>query len=96
MKIRITSKAELDIEQAYWFYESQQAGLGNRFRESVLADIDTLETRAGIHRIMNGAHCLLVSKFPFMVYYKVLDEVAIVIAVLDSRRGDEWLQDRLS
>lgn len=92
MKIRITSKAELDIEQAYWFYESQQAGLGNRFRESVLADIDTLETRAGIHRIMNGAHCLLVSKFPFMV----LDEVAIVIAVLDSRRGDEWLQDRLS
>ena len=35
MKIRILSAAETDLEEGYRFYESQQAGLGSYFLDSL-------------------------------------------------------------
>lgn len=96
MIVAITSDAEADIGQGYWFYEEQSAGLGDYFRDCILADIDSLMFYGGIHEVIFGYHRMLARTFPFSIYYKLLHDQVIVVAVLDARRDPSWIRDRLS
>ncbi len=42
MKIGISSGAEADVADGYWFYERQSLGLGDYFRSCIFADIESL------------------------------------------------------
>jgi hypothetical protein len=55
-QIRILSLAVQDMERGRDFYESQQAGLGDYFLDSLFADIDALLLYAGVHA-WNNANC---------------------------------------
>jgi hypothetical protein len=96
MIVHITSDAEADVAEGYWFYEHPAAGLGDYFRDCVLADIDSLMFYGGIHEVTHGYHRMLTKTFPFTIYYRLLDEDMIVVAVLDARRDPSWIRKRLS
>lgn len=96
MIVNISSDAETDISEGYWFHEKQRDGLGDYFRDCIVADIDSLAFYGGIHEISYGYHRKLASRFPFAVYYKVDDEVVTVVAVLDARRDPLWTRNCLS
>ena len=95
MKIQILSAAESDIEAGYRFYESQDQGLGSYFLDSLYSDIDSLTYFGGMHRVVMGHHRLLAKRFPFAVYYRVIDHEVVVFAVLDCRRSPSWARERL-
>ena len=95
MRIRILSTAETDLEEGYRFYESQSPGLGSYFLDSLYSDIDSLAYFGGIHRVVFGYHRQLSKRFPFAVYYRVIEDVAMVFAVLDCRRNPSWIRNRL-
>jgi hypothetical protein len=79
VKVRLLESARKDLVDGYYFYEKQSAGIGTYFLESVYSDIDTLIDNAGIHLIYFGEyHRLLVSRFPFAVYYKYSEDTALV------------------
>ena len=42
-----------------------------------------------------GYHRLLAKRFPFAVYYRVIDNAVIVFAVLDCRRNPSWMREKL-
>ena len=96
MRIKILSTAEIDLEEGYQFYESQSDGLGTYFLDTLYSDIDSLAYFAGMHRVVLGYHRLLSKRFPFAVYYRVVDEVALVYAILDCRRNPSWIRAKLS
>ncbi len=97
MKIRLLESARKDLVHGYYFYEKQSTGIGSYFLESVYSDIDTLTENAGIHPIcFGGYHRLLVSRFPFAVYYKHSEDTVLVYAVLDCRREPAWLRSKLT
>ena len=96
MIVTISSDAEADVCEGYWFYEEQRDGLGDYFRDCIVADIDSLAFYGGIHEITYGYHRKLASRFPFLVYYRVDNEVVTVVAVLDARRDPSWTRNRLS
>jgi plasmid stabilization system protein ParE len=95
MKIQILSAAEDDIEAGYRFYESQDSGLGSYFLDSLYSDIDSLAYFVGMHRVVMGHHRLLAKRFPFAVYYRIIDNEVVVFAVLDCRRSPSWTRERL-
>jgi hypothetical protein len=95
VKIRILNEAEQDLVDGALFYEAQDAGLGNYFLDSLSADIDSLQLFAGIHPIRLGYHFLLASRFPYAIYYRIVENVAHVEAVLDCRRDPVWTEERL-
>lgn len=95
MRIRILSAAETDLEEGYRFYESQSPGLGSYFLDSLYSDIDSLEYFGGIHQVVFGYHRQLSKRFPFGVYYRVIDDMIVVFAVLDCRRNPSWIRGRL-
>jgi len=95
MIVNISSDAEEDLAQGYWFYEQQSEGLGDYFRASISADIESLAFFGGIHQQEYGHHRMLAKTFPFVVYYDVAGETVTIVAVLDARRDPSWTRDRL-
>jgi len=95
MRIRILNEAEKDLEEGYRFYESKSPGLGSYFLDSLYSDIDSLLYFANIHRVIFGYHRLLSKRFPFAVYYRIVDDVVLIYAVLDCRRNPSWIRKRL-
>jgi hypothetical protein len=95
MRIRILTPAEKDLQEGYGFYESQCPGLGSYFLDSLYSDIDSLAYYGGIHQVVFSYHRQLSKRFPFAVYYRIIDDVVVVFAVLDCRRNPSWIRERL-
>ena len=43
MKVQILDETQQDLVEGYRFYESQVAGLGDYFLDSLFSDIDSLQ-----------------------------------------------------
>ena len=95
MKVQILNEAEQDLLEGFWFYEAQEAGLGDYFLDTLFSDIDSLQLYAGIHARHFGYHRLLSRRFPFAIYYRVEANVARVYAILDCRRDPASMRGRL-
>ncbi len=95
--IQILGAAKADLEEGYYFYEKQKAGLGRYFLETLLSDIDSLQLFAGIHPVyFETYHRLLSKRFPFAVYYRCTDDSILIYAVVDCRRKPAWIRKRLT
>ena len=95
MKIKILDEAEQDLSDGFSFYESQEAGLGDYFLNTLFADIDSLRFYAGIHNTAFGFYRLLSSRFPYAIYYSLHDETVFVTAILDCRQNPFRAESRL-
>ena len=95
MIVEISSDAEEDLVEGYWFYERQSSGLGDYFRSCLIADIESLAYYGDIHTIEFGFHRALSKRFPFCIYYRMDEDRVIVAAVLDARRDPLWIRRRL-
>jgi len=95
MKVRILDEAEQDLIDGFNFYESQEAGLGGYFLDSLFSDIDSLQLFGGIHSQHFGCCRLLSKRFPFAIYYRIENNIANVFAILDCRQNPAALRDRL-
>ncbi|QXP82597.1 type II toxin-antitoxin system RelE/ParE family toxin [Methylococcus sp. ANG] len=96
MQVKILAAAASDLEEGYRFYEGRSPGLGPYFLDSLYADIDSLVFYGGMHRIVFGYHRLIAKRFPFAVYYRLIEETVLVMAVLDCRRDPNWTRKRLA
>jgi hypothetical protein len=96
MKIVILESARCDLAAGAAFYETQEKGLGEYFRESLISDIDSLETYAGIHESIFGFYRLLSKRFPYAIYYATDKEKVFVRAILDCRRDPDSLRHKLT
>jgi hypothetical protein len=95
MKIKFLSPAEKDLEEGYRFCESQATGLGTYFLDSLYSDIDSLAYFGGIHQLVFGYYRQLPKRFPFAIYYRIIDYKVVVFAILDCRRNPSWIRERL-
>ena len=96
MNVSILNAAQQDLINGYRFYESQEAGLGNYFLDTLFSDIDSLQLYAGTHAKHFGHyHRMLSRRFPFAIYYRIENDTAVVYAILDCRRRPAWIRKRL-
>ena len=96
-RVEISSSAEDDLLDGYWFYEAQQIGIGNYFLDSLYADIRGLAVFAGIHaKAYPGIFRTFSAKFPFAIYYVADDDLATVVAVIDTRQNPRATRSRLA
>lgn len=93
--IRILPSAKYDLARGFRFYEDQNQGLGSYFLETLISEIDSLESYAGIHPIVFGYFRFLSKHFPFAIYYSRDAEEIVIKAVLDCRQDPNWMRTRL-
>ena len=70
----------------------RQRELVRTFFDSVFSDIDSLALYAGIHPVIYGYYRMLSKRFPYAVYYKVEDDLAIVWRVLDLQSNPDRIR----
>jgi len=96
MKIQVSSDAESDIADGFWFHEHREAGLGDYFRSSVISDIESLSILGNVHRIVHGYHRALCKTFPYFIYYRMNSKDSLtVVAVVGQKRDPGWVKHRL-
>lgn len=96
MKLRLLRSAIEDLADGRSFYDLQQPGVGDYFFDSLFSDIDSLASKAGIHSLHFEFHRALASRFPYAIYYKILDGEVVVFRVLDCRRDPRRIADELT
>ena len=96
MNIRISEEAFADLEDGYWFYEVQEAGIGEYFASTLRAEIEELRITAGIHRrVYRDYHRVLSRVFPYAIYYTLEQDEVTIWGVIDGRRDPTWIRDHL-
>jgi len=87
MKLRIMPSAKRDLRSGFRFYERQAVGIGDYFLDSLSSDIDSICLFGGIHRKRGELFRFKSKRFPFWIYYRIDEDTAFVVAVLDARQA---------
>jgi plasmid stabilization system protein ParE len=96
-KFKILEEAELELRDAFYYYEYELPGLGRKFVN---------EFRRGIKRILQHPFawspveekvrkCVL-KIFPYNIIYAIEDDLIVILAVAHQHRRPEYWTDRLS
>lgn len=93
--IKLSHTAVGGLNRGYLYYERKEVGLGDYFKNTLLAEIEGLTVTAGIHRMVRGHHRMISRVFPYATYYKFIDNTADVRAVIDCRRDPDWIDKQL-
>lgn len=88
MQIEFSNDVYADLEDGFWFYECQEVGVGDYFRSSFSADIDSLVVHGGVHPVVDGYHRMVCKTFPYNVFYEMTSENSLmVVAVIPQREN---------
>jgi hypothetical protein len=88
--------AELDIQQAYERYENVQEGRGDCFLEVLDARLSLLRANPLLGRVIEPPfRRLLLSDFPFGIFYDDQPTRIVVVGVMDLRQNPRIIKQRL-
>ncbi len=96
MQVKIRMEAERDLGDAAVFYNSRSNGVGDAYLDYMNEELAALSETAGTHRKTQGCHRKLVKRFPYAIYYLVQENIVEVVAVLNQRRGPQYVKQRLT
>ena len=87
--------AAADIEDAYNWYGSQRPGLGDEFMVAINVAVESIsENPRGYPVIHRQTRRLLLMRFPYGVYFRLLDNHPIIIACMHGSRDPIRWQSR--
>lgn len=94
--IHISSDAESDLDNGRIFYNNQQQGIGDYFWDTLISDIESLIISGGVHSKKYDFFRMSSKRFPYSIYYDVLDGEIYVLAVLPEKRNPSWIYKKLT
>jgi plasmid stabilization system protein ParE len=87
LAVRVRRRAELDIDEAYAWYESRIPGLGDGFLRAVDACFARIARDPEAHVVAYGrVRRARLHRFPYGVYYVIREREIDVLAVYHGRR----------
>lgn len=91
-QLRIRRAAEADIQEAYEYYEECRQGLGQDFILCIEASLDKITKIPNHYPVIHrNIHRILVKRFPFGIFFIVIENTIIVLAVMHgSRSPQRW------
>jgi plasmid stabilization system protein ParE len=85
--LSIRSEAEVEIQEAYDWYEAQRPGLGDEFLAAVRQALAAVERSPRQYPMVRGkVRRALLSHFPYSVLYLAEPENTVVIACFHGKR----------
>lgn len=99
MKIKevfVLKEAVDDLNEGRAFYDRQESGVGDYFWDCLIADIESIIIYAGIHNKEFGLYRMFAKRFPYAIYYEILEDIVYVVSVLPVRRDPAWIQGKMN
>jgi plasmid stabilization system protein ParE len=92
----VAPEAELDIAEAYVWYESRRVGLGEEFLSAVDASIERIRCQPAIYaRVHEEYRRALMRRFPYAIFFEYAETAVTVYAVFHTSRDPEKWRLRL-
>ena len=90
----VTPEAELDIAEAYGWYESRRTGLGEEFLSTVDACLEGVRRQPKLYAVVYETYRrALIRRFPYAVFYEYAERTVTIYSVFHtSRNPDKWRQ----
>jgi plasmid stabilization system protein ParE len=87
VRLRVRRRAELDLDEAYAWYESRAMGLGELFLRSVDTCLARIQRHPEAYAVAHGrVHRARLHRFPYGVYYTIREDFIDVLSVYHARR----------
>ncbi|GAB4300995.1 MAG: hypothetical protein Fur0025_40960 [Oscillatoriaceae cyanobacterium] len=94
-KVKISQEAELDLAEAYQWYESQVNQLGSEFIRVVDENLTSIQQNPLAYPIVyNNIHRKLLPRFPYGLFYVIQDDLIFVLACFHVKRDPQQWQRR--
>ena len=95
MQIVVRPAAAADIDEAFLWYEGQRAGLGHEFLAAAQTLIDAVAQYPLRYPVVRrNTRRALLRRFPYAIYFRIYDEVIVVVACMHGRRNPRRWQTR--
>lgn len=86
-----------DIEQTFLWYEEQERNLGIDFIEQIEDSFKRIRSNPQSYQIIKkNLRRALVKKFPYAIFYKILDKEILVIAIFHLSRNPKRIVEIIS
>lgn len=94
-RLFLRDDAHSDLAEAFLWYEGRRPGLGSEFLSFVGETLSIVESAPEQYPIaVDDIRKARLRRFPYIVYYVVLEEGISVIAVMHGRRHPERWRER--
>ncbi len=95
MHVYIRPAALAEIDEAYEWYASEQAELGNEFLISVQAALEQIGSNPKRYPVLrNTTRRILLHRFPYAIYFRVGKNLVAVTACVHGKRNPIQWQSR--
>lgn len=94
-QIIVRPEAEVEVQQAFDWYQAQSEGLGLEFLRAIEAGLSGITRNPFAYTIAKTPNVrrAVIRRFPYALFYLVDDEAIVVIAVFNvKRRPIDWLR----
>ncbi len=93
--IIVRPEAEIELQEAFSWYETQSKGLGLEFVRSIDASLSSIIRSPIMYAVIyRNIHRTLIRKFPFEIFYLIEQNKIIVIAFFHAKRNPKFWQKR--
>lgn len=96
-RVKIDSEALADIQGITDWYNQQQAGIGKKFQNATIIQINSLNREPHIYAIRyNEIRCVLIKKFPYQIHFFINEEKQIVevLAIISTDRNPKIWEEK--
>ena len=93
-EIIVRPEAQLEVQEAFDYYEEKTQGLGFEFMRSLDAALQSVKRNPFSYQtIYKESRRILIRKFPYALFYLVEEKQIIVIACFHQKRHPiDWLR----
>lgn len=94
--IELSDEAEFDFDKSYEFYYDGSSKVAETFLDRINLCFENIKQNPNSFPIIHkDLRKYVVKKFPFVIYYRIIDTVIQVIAVFHTSRNPEIWNDRI-
>jgi toxin ParE1/3/4 len=80
--------AQAEYDEAYRYYEDERPGLGDEFEECIQEVLGRIAINPEMHsKVYKDVRRGVVSRFPYVIYYRKKEDHVKVISVFHSKRN---------
>ena len=95
MQCIVRPAAAADIDDAFLWYETQRSGLGHEFLAAADALISAIADQPLRYPVVRrNTRRALMRRFPYAMYFRIYDQVVVVVACMHGRRNPRRWQVR--
>ena len=91
--LEIKEEANLEIIDAYLYYESKQLGLGETFLEQLELYFKRITENPKHFEVKNNYRETYIRKFPYLIIFRIEEEKVIVYSVFNTSQNPKKKPD---